>query len=76
MSNVIIPANLWEEDLEGAVSIWFFEEGDNVSEGDTLCEIMVEKSTFEVEAPAAGVLRILVQVEVPVKKGDAIAHIG
>ena len=55
--------------------MWFFEDGDSVSEGDTLCEVMVEKSTFEIEAPASGMLTIAVQAEVPLNKGDTIARI-
>ncbi|MFP4619460.1 MAG: lipoyl domain-containing protein, partial [Spirochaetaceae bacterium] len=42
---------------EGTVSEWYFEEGDSVQEGDTLCEIEIEKLSNELDAPASGVLR-------------------
>jgi pyruvate/2-oxoglutarate dehydrogenase complex dihydrolipoamide acyltransferase (E2) component len=76
MADVTIPEDLWDEDLEGAISVWFFEDGDGVNEGDTLCEVMVEKSTFEILAPASGTLTIAIEVEVPLNKGDTIARIG
>jgi len=76
MTDVIIPADLWDEDIEGAVSVWFFENGDSVSEGDTLCEVMAEKASFEIVAPASGTLSLLVEAEQPASKGDVIARIG
>jgi len=42
---------------EGTVAEWFVEEGDEVAEGDALCEIEIEKLTNELESPASGVLR-------------------
>lgn len=75
MADVNIPLDLWNDDMEGAVSVWFFEEGDRVTEGDALCEVMVEKSTFEIAAPASGVLAIVALVEEPVSRGDLIARI-
>jgi len=76
MTDVRIPDDLWDEDIEGAVSVWFFENGDSVNEGDTLCEVMAEKVTFEIAAPASGALTIVVEAEQAVSKGDAIARIG
>ena len=35
---------------------WMKNEGDQVNAGDVICEIETDKSTFEVEAPASGVL--------------------
>ncbi len=76
MADVTIPADLWDEDIEGAVSVWFFENGDMVSAGDTLCEVMAEKVTFEIEAPMSGALTIVAQAEEPVNRGDVIARVG
>lgn len=76
MTDVTVPNDLWEDDSEGAVSVWFVEEGDSVAAGDILCELMVEKSTFEIAAPAAGMVNLLVAAEEPVAKGAAIARIS
>ena len=74
MTDVGIPTDLLEG-LEGALSVWFVEDGDKVSEGDVLCELMVEKAAFEISAPAAGTIRLLVQPETPVRGGAVIARI-
>jgi pyruvate/2-oxoglutarate dehydrogenase complex dihydrolipoamide acyltransferase (E2) component len=76
MTNVIVPVDLWDEDIEGALSVWLVENGDVVSQGDVLCEVMVEKSTVEVTSPATGKITLLVQAETPVKKGGVIASIS
>jgi pyruvate/2-oxoglutarate dehydrogenase complex dihydrolipoamide acyltransferase (E2) component len=76
MTDVIVPPELWDEDLEGALSMWLVETGDTVAKGDVLCEVAVEKTTFEVVAPAAGKVTVLVQAEAPVKRGTVIARIS
>jgi len=42
---------------EGTVAQWFKKEGDAVKKGEPLVEVLSEKVTYEVEAPASGVLR-------------------
>jgi len=42
---------------EGTVIEWFKKEGDLVKKGEPLVEVLSEKATYEVEAPASGVLR-------------------
>jgi pyruvate dehydrogenase E2 component (dihydrolipoamide acetyltransferase) len=54
---------------EGTVIQWFKKEGDFVKKGEPLVEVLSEKVTYDVEAPASGVLRkILAEegVDVPV----------
>ncbi len=49
----------WTADVdeeEGIVVNWFTSEGASVSEGDTLCEIQVEKVSIDVLAPTDGTL--------------------
>ncbi len=56
---------------------WKKQEGDTVAEGEVLCEVETDKATFEVEAPAAGVLlRILHQADDEVPVLAPIAYIG
>lgn len=76
MQDVIIPADLWDDESEGAVSVWFVDEGDTVTRGDILCEVMAEKVSFEIAAPASGRITRAVEAEVPVNKGDVIARIA
>jgi pyruvate dehydrogenase E2 component (dihydrolipoamide acetyltransferase) len=42
---------------EGKLISWLVDEGDDVDEGDELCEIESEKIAGELESPGAGVLR-------------------
>ena len=48
---------------EGTVIEWFKKEGDMVKKGDPLVEVLSEKATYEVEAPASGVLRKILTPE-------------
>lgn len=63
---------------KGAVTKWLKAEGDEVKEGDELCELATEKITATVPAPASGVLGRVVapasRAELPV--GALLALIG
>jgi pyruvate/2-oxoglutarate dehydrogenase complex dihydrolipoamide acyltransferase (E2) component len=74
MTDIVIADNLWEEG-DAAVSAWLYADGDRVAEGAIVAELMVEKSTMEVIAPATGTLRILIAAEEPVAKGQIVARI-
>ncbi len=75
MSEVCIPGDLWEEDIEGVLLAWLLDEGDEVEAGDAVAEIMVEKIQYEVLATVDGVLKPLKEVDTPVAKGDVIAEL-
>lgn len=76
-TDVIIPTDLWgEDDPSGSTVIWLFDEGAAVQKGEVIAEILVEKVTLELEAPASGQLKRLVEGESVVNKGDRIATIG
>jgi len=73
---VIIPADLWDEDDKtGSIVLWLYKDGSTVREGDLIAEVLVEKVTLELVAPASGTLRIRVEPEVVVNKGDEVAVI-
>ncbi len=48
---------------EGTVVQWFKAEGDTVQKGEPLVEVLSEKVTYDVEAPASGVLRKILASE-------------
>ena len=76
MTDITVPEGLWtEEDKSGSIVVWLYQDGAQVSEGDVVAELMVEKVTFEIEAPASGTLRIAVEPEVPVQMGARLATI-
>jgi len=42
---------------DGTVGKWYKKEGDTVQKGEPIVEIISEKATYDLEAPASGVLR-------------------
>jgi len=52
---------------EAIVSIWHFEEGDEINEADDLVEMTTDKATFNVQSPVSGILTKIVADE-----GDTI----
>ena len=74
MTDIVIAESLWDEG-EAAISAWLYGDGDRVAAGAIVAELMVEKSTMEVIAPASGILRILAAAEEPVAKGQIVARI-
>lgn len=74
---VIIPADLWDEDDQtGSMLLWLHADGAHVAAGELIAEVLVEKVTLELAAPATGTLRIRVEAEAVVNKGDMIAVIA
>jgi pyruvate dehydrogenase E2 component (dihydrolipoamide acetyltransferase) len=59
---------------EGTVGKWYKKEGDTIDKGEPIVEVISEKATYDLEAPASGILRkILVEagVDAPVNAGLA-----
>ena len=61
---------------EGTVQHWHRKDGDHVAQGQVLLTIETDKATFEIEAPASGVLHILVAEGQEVRVGTVIGEIG
>lgn len=74
---VTIPTTLWESDgtEEAVIAEWFVEDGASVERGAPLAEIMVDKVSMELEAPASGVLELRTPGGTPVGLGATIAVI-
>ncbi len=77
MAEVAIPEGLWDttKTPEGIVANWFYTDGSKVAAGATIAEIMVEKATYEIAAPAAGELHIAVPKDGVIRPGTVIARI-
>ena len=52
---------------EAQVQTWFYEEGDAVSEGDEVCELVVNDAPFKLVAPCSGIL-----IEVYFDEGETV----
>jgi len=74
----LIIIEKWAENLEEVtVNRWLRREGEPVEVGDSLCEIITDKATFEYEIEAPGVLyAIYAPPKSTVPVGYVIAFIG
>ncbi|MBP7334849.1 lipoyl domain-containing protein [Niveispirillum sp.] len=73
---ILIPATLWDDDSPGVISTWLFDDGDTVSEGAVVAELMNEKVGFEITAPVSGTLIIEVAAETEVMRGQRIGAVA
>jgi len=78
LSDVAVPEGLWDTSKtpEGIVANWFYRDGSTVEAGAKIAELMVEKTVFDIAAPAAGELHILVPKDGVVRPGTLIGRIG
>lgn len=60
---------------EGTLTEWLIQDGQPVVEGQPIYVLELEKSTMDVEAPAAGVLRHKGTAGTTYKVGDVIGEI-
>lgn len=59
------------------VSYWHHGVGDSVKEGEDLVELVTDKATFNLPAPASGTLKeVVVSEGDEVKTGQVLARIG
>ena len=75
MTEVIVPNDLWDADTSGSIVLWLYKDGSRVTQGDAIADVLVEKVTLELTAPATGVLRIKVEPEIAIDRGDVVATI-
>jgi pyruvate dehydrogenase E2 component (dihydrolipoamide acetyltransferase) len=59
VSKVVMP-RLSLTMKEGTVGKWYKKEGQSVEKGEPLVEVVSEKATYDLEAPASGILRKIV----------------
>jgi pyruvate/2-oxoglutarate dehydrogenase complex dihydrolipoamide acyltransferase (E2) component len=74
---VVVDDGCWvgaDADTEALLERWLVQEGARVEQGQTIAEVVLVKATFEIPAPATGVLtHILVPAAGTVARGKAIA---
>lgn len=76
MTDVRFPRLSQEQpDAEGVLATWFVSDGDQVASGQLLGEVMVEKVSGDVVAPAAGRVRLLVAEDQTTRQGAVIAQV-
>lgn len=75
MTDILIPAGLWSEGDSAVIGSWLYADGDRVHEGNNIAEIMVEKTSHELAAPATGTLRIAVPEGEELIPGQSVGRI-
>ena len=75
MTDIRIPADLWDDDREGVIVSWIYKDGAVIEAGKVLVELQVEKAQMEMAAPASGRLRILAEADAIVTRGQVIGMI-
>jgi pyruvate/2-oxoglutarate dehydrogenase complex dihydrolipoamide acyltransferase (E2) component len=62
-------------DVSGVIATWFAQDQQTVQPGQVIAEIAIDKVTLDIEAPVAGIIRLLVAEEAEVTSGQLIAEI-
>lgn len=77
MADIRIAPDQWDANVnpEGIIANWFYADGSTVAAGATVAELIVEKTTFDIAAPSAGVLHIAVPKDGVVKPGMVVGTI-
>jgi pyruvate/2-oxoglutarate dehydrogenase complex dihydrolipoamide acyltransferase (E2) component len=60
---------------EGTLAEWLVADGAQVTEGQPIYNLEIEKSTMEVEAPATGTLQQIAKAGETYQVGDTIGEI-
>jgi 2-oxoisovalerate dehydrogenase E2 component (dihydrolipoyl transacylase) len=56
MINIILP-ELGEGITRATIACWHVKVGDDLQEGQEVCEVVTDKASFVIEAPAVGKLK-------------------
>ena len=72
MTDIIIAADAWDEDIEGSLLTWIYPAGAEVKAGDVIAEITVEKLQVDITAPEDGVLSHAIEEGDLISKGGKI----
>jgi pyruvate dehydrogenase E2 component (dihydrolipoamide acetyltransferase) len=76
MATPVIMPKFGMAQEEGQIIRWFFQEGETIEKGEPLLEVMTDKVSMEIEAPASGILRgISAQPDEIVPVTEIIAYI-
>lgn len=76
MATKVIMPKLGMAMTEGVVVKWIKSDGERVDKGECIAVVMSKKITYEVEAPASGILRHAVAVKECTAVGEPIAYIA
>jgi len=74
--SITIPVDLWEEDEEAVLTAWLVDNDSEVSIGQLVAEVMVEKISYEINSTCEGIISFTCQEDDVVNKGSVIAEVS
>lgn len=74
--SIIVPMDLWEEDEEAVLTAWLVDNDSEVSTGQLVAEVMVEKIQYEIISTCDGIISIISKEDDVVNKGSVIAEVS
>jgi len=75
MTEIRLESVILGNSESGSIILWLYKDGDFVNHGDVIAELLVEKTTIEIESPIDGILNIKIESEVAVAAGAVLAVI-
>ena len=77
MTDIVLADEAWEgvdPGTEALLDEWLVREGDRISAGQVVARVVLVKTSFDIAAPAAGVIeRIFVAEDETFARGKALA---
>lgn len=71
MTDVLFPLIGDDATAEGVVATWYAVDSDQVTEGDLIADVAVDKVDMEITAPTSGIIHLLA-AEGDVQLKDAV----
>lgn len=76
MTAIVFPAvDPDNADAEGVVSTWYATDGSAVVADQLIAEVSVDKASLDVNAPAAGILHVVIGEGEVARQGTTIATV-
>lgn len=80
MTNIVLNDDAWQDVEEGTEALlddWLVGAGDSVSQGQVIANVVLVKTTHEIEAPAGGTIQsIEIDEQDNFTRGAVLAIIG
>lgn len=70
-----IPTDAWEDAAPAVLDVCLYANGDHVTQGAVIAQLMVEKVQFDLVAPATGVVEWREAEGASVAKGHIVGHV-
>ena len=73
---IIVPMDLWEEDEEAVLTAWLVDNGSEVTTGQLVAEVMLEKTQYEIFSSCDGIISTVINEDDVISKGSILAEVS